>query len=101
MNQLLDCPVIGLENDFPERVFIIKHPPSNRYGCYCFDGIHGLACFSSEDGAVKFSTWLDLNGMTAEEVSFDQAREIAKERPALIVSVMLLDNMEDPKIHYV
>lgn len=101
MNQILDCPVLGLDVDFPSRVFVIKHPPSGRYGCYCFDGIHGLACFSSGEAAMKFSGWLDLSGMEAEDVSFDQAREIAKARPALIVSLMLLDDMEDPEIHYV
>lgn len=101
MNQTLDCPIIGLDTEFPSRVFIIKHPPSGRYGCYCYDGVHGLACFSSEEGAAKFAGWLDLGGMTAEEVSFDQAREVAQARPALIVSLMLLDDMDDPKIHYV
>lgn len=101
MNQILDCPILGLDTPFPNRVFIIKHPPTGRYGCYCYDGIHGLACFSSADGAEKFSNYLDLSGMTSEEVSFDEAREVAKARPALIVSVMLLDDMDDPVIHYV
>lgn len=101
MNQVLDCPILGLGHDFPDRVFIIKHPPTNRYGCYCYDGIHGLACFSSAQGASEFASWLDLSGMSSEEVSFDQAREVAKGRPALIVSLMLLDDLDDPKIHYV
>ncbi len=42
-----------------------------------------------------------MPGMLAEEVSFDEAREVAKDRPMPIVSLMLLDNMEDPQIHFV
>ncbi|MCB0824574.1 MAG: hypothetical protein KDC26_00135 [Armatimonadetes bacterium] len=101
MNQLLDCPILGLDNDFPTRVFVIKHMPSNKFGCYCFDGIHGLACFSTEAQALEFAEWIQLTGMSAAEVSFDEAREIAKERPMPIVSLMLLDDLDDPVIHYV
>ncbi|MBX3115296.1 MAG: hypothetical protein KF824_01325 [Fimbriimonadaceae bacterium] len=101
MSQVLDCPVLGLDTEFPERLFIVRHLPSNKYGCYCFDGTHGLACFSDEAGANGFASWIDIGGMMAEEVSFDEAREIAKDRPMPIVSLMLLDNMEDPEIHFI
>ena len=39
--------------------------------------------------------------MQVVEVSFDEAREIAKERPMPVVSLMLLDDLNDPQIHYV
>ena len=39
--------------------------------------------------------------MTAMEVTFDEAREIAKDRPEFVVSLMLLDDMQNPVIHYV
>ncbi|MDI9639891.1 hypothetical protein QM565_29740 [Geitlerinema splendidum] len=42
-----------------------------------------------------------MTDMVAEYVGFDEAREIAKRRPMPIVSVMLLDNLEDPMIHFV
>jgi hypothetical protein len=100
-NQTLDKPILGIENDFPSVVFVLKHPPSQKYGCYCFEGVHGLACFSDEGSAFRFAEWLDLSGMEAEEVPFDEAREIAKDRPMPIVSVMLLDNLSEPQIHYV
>lgn len=101
MNQLLECPIAGLDTEFPEKVFVVKHPPTERYGCYCFDGVHGLACFSSEMGAFRFAEWIDLDQMSAEEVNFDEARDIAQNRPAQIVALMLLDDMDDPVIHYV
>lgn len=101
MNQTIACPVIGLDSGFPDRMFVVKHPPTGRYGCYCFDGIHGLACFSTEMGAFRFSEWIDLTEMSAEEVVFDEAREIAKGRPAQIVALLLLDDMSNPEVHYV
>lgn len=101
MNQVLDCPVFGLDVDFPDSVFIVKHSPTSKYGCYCYDGVHGLACFSTEGGASLFAQWIDMTGMQSEKVSFDEAREVAKDRPMPIVSLMLLDDMDEPKIHYV
>ena len=97
----LDSPLLGLGTDFPEELYLISHPASGKYGCYCHDGVHGLACFSSENNAFRFAEWLDLSGMACMEVSFDEARSIAKDRPMPIISLMLLDDLEDPKIHYV
>lgn len=101
MSQTLSLPLIGLDEVFPDKVFVLHHPSSDRYGCYQFDGIHGLACFSAEGGAFRFAEWIDLSGMMTRELSFDEAREVAKARPMPVVSLMLLDRMEDPQIHYV
>ncbi len=101
MSQTLQLPIIGLDEVFPDKLFVLHHPSSDRYGCFCHDGVHGLACFSSESGAVRFSEWIDLTGMTTQEVSFDEAREVAKQRPMPVVAIMLLDRMEDPQIHFV
>lgn len=94
-------PILGLEAEFPDVVYILHHPSSGKYGCYCHDGIHGLASFSSESGAFRFAEWIDLSGMECLEVDFDEAREIAKERPMPIVSLMLLDSLQNPQIHFV
>lgn len=99
--RILDCPVLGLENDFPSKLFILKHEPSGKFGCYSHDGVHGLACFSTEDGAFLFGSYIELPGMLALEVTFDEARQVAQDRPMPIVSIMLLDDMDDPQIHYV
>jgi len=92
---------MGLDETFPENLYVLHHPSSNRYGCYQHDGIHGLASFSTEAGAVRFAEWIDLSGMTTREMSFDEAREVAKDRPLPVVSLMLLDSIQSPKIHYV
>ncbi|MBS1706219.1 MAG: hypothetical protein JST40_10120 [Armatimonadetes bacterium] len=101
MTQALELPLLGLETDFPETLFLLFHPSSQKYGCFCHDGIHGLACFSNEQSAFRFAEWIDLSGMMTLEVDFDEAREVAKARPMPIISLMLLDNLNDPKIHYV
>ena len=35
------------------------------------------------------------------ELTFDEARDVAKDRPMPVTAVMLLDNMSDPKIHFI
>lgn len=101
MSLTLDLPLIGLDETFPESLYVLHHPSSNRYGCFCHDSVHGLACFSSEAGAFRFAEWIDLSGMCTKEIAFDDAREVAKERPMPVVSLMLLDHMDDPIIHFV
>lgn len=101
MTETKELSVLGIGEAFPERVFLLHHPASGKYGCYCHQTVHGLACFSTEARAFRFSEWLDLGGMVTEEVAFDEARDIAKERPLPIVSLMLLDSLEKPQIHYV
>ncbi|MFN8219680.1 MAG: hypothetical protein U0S12_06060 [Fimbriimonadales bacterium] len=101
MTQTLDKAILGLVDAFPDRVFLLHHPSTGKYGCYCHQGVHGLACFSAETGAFRFAEWIDLPGMSAVEVEFDEAREIAKARPLPVVSLMLLDKLDDPKIHFV
>ncbi len=98
----LDQPILGLGIDFPESLFVLYHPESGKYGCYYHDGVHGLACFSSESAACRFAELLDrLEGMETQHVTFDEAREIAIGRPLPVVSIMLVDQLDDPVIHYV
>lgn len=101
MNNVLTAPLLGLENDFPDNLYVLHHPSTGRYGCFCHDGIHGLACFSDANGAFRFAEWIDLSGMAAVELSFDEAREVAKARPLPVVSLMLLDSLREPRIHYI
>jgi hypothetical protein len=101
MQQLLDLPIVGLDDTFPDELYVLHHPASNRYGCFCHEGVHGLACFTHESAAFRFAEWIDLSGMATRQVTFDEAREVAKERPLPVVSLMLLDSLNDPIIHYV
>lgn len=101
MSQTLTLPLLGLDETFPDTVYVLHHPASNRYGCFCYENIHGLACFSTESGAFRFAEWIELSGMVTKQLSFDEAREVAKERPLPVVSLMLLDSLDNPLIHYV
>lgn len=101
MSATLVQPILGLGEDFPDAVFVLSHPSTGRYGCYCHQGIHGLACFSTENSAMRFAEWIDLSGMSVVQLTFDEAREVAKMRPLPVVALMLLDKMEEPKIHFV
>ncbi|KAA0227999.1 MAG: hypothetical protein AKCLJLPJ_00843 [Fimbriimonadales bacterium] len=101
MTDALTQPLLGLGETFPEVLFVLHHPASGKYGCYLHDGVHGLACFSTQNGAFRFAEWIDLAGMACLEVNFDEARDIAKARPLPVVAVMLLDNLESPLIHFV
>lgn len=101
MTQTLDLPLLGITESFPDRLFLLTHPSTGKFGCYCHQGVHGLACFSTEGGAFRFAEFIDLSGMSSMEVSFDEARDIAKDRPMPVVSLMLLDKIDDPVIHYV
>ena len=94
------CPFDELDSIFPDKVWILHHLESNRYGAFIVKDIHGLACFSREGGAIRFAELIELTGMVTEEVTFDEARDIAKSRPK-ITALMLLDNREDPQIHFV
>ena len=101
MNQTASLPLMGLDEMFPDELYVLHHPASNRYGCFEHEGIHGLACFSTEVGAVRFAEWIALSGMTTNRVTFEEARKLAKDRPLPVVSLMLLDVINDPKIHFV
>lgn len=101
MSATLVEPILGLGETFPGIVYVLSHASSGRYGCYCHHGVHGLACFCTEANAFRFAEWIDLSGMSVVELSFDEAREVAKARPLPVVAMMLLDEMDDPKIHYV
>lgn len=101
MHQTLQLSNLGLDETFPDELFITHHPRTDRYGCFCHDGVHGLACFSTESGASRFSQMIELSGMVSLAITFEEAREIAKARPMPVISLMLLDQMDAPSIHFV
>lgn len=97
----IDDVVSRLIDDSPDQVHVIQHVSTGRYGCFCFQGIHGLACFSHELDAMRFGERIELNGLDILELPFDEAREVAKGRPFPVVSLMLLDRIESPVIHFI
>ncbi|MBS1718393.1 MAG: hypothetical protein JSS72_11755 [Armatimonadetes bacterium] len=101
MNQTLEQTLFDLDAGFPESLYVLCHSSTCRYGCFCHNGIHGLACFSTENAAFRFAEWIDLSGLSAQQVSFDEAREVAKNRPLPVTCLMLLDDLDSPQIHYI
>ncbi len=101
MNQLLEQPILGLDTKFPENLIVLQQDESQRFGCYCHDGIHGLACFSNEGSALEFADSNDLSNMLCRLVTFDEAREIAKNRPLPVVAIILLDRLDNPQVHFI
>lgn len=101
MSLVLEVPLMGLDDVFPDKLYILHHKPTMRYVCFCHEGTHGLACFSTEAGAIKLSEWINLPGMTTVELSFNEAREVAKTRPLPVRALILLDNINNPPVHYV
>lgn len=101
MNDTLIAPILGLDSDWPDTLYIVKDPRSGKYGCYRYHDVHGLAAFSDEALANQFAQDFQLPGMLSLEVSFDEAREVAKSRPMPVVALMLCDHPLDPLIHFV
>lgn len=100
-------PVIELEKlfdeSFPENLVLIEYQSTPKmHHCYCTDRVHGVAVFSTEQKAAShleiFESPLAYKFVT---MTFDEARSVAQNKPAPIVALILLDNINDPKIHYV
>ncbi|MEW5883451.1 MAG: hypothetical protein AB1725_04405 [Armatimonadota bacterium] len=94
---------LGLDRAFPEAVVVLHHPETDRYGCYCLGAVHGLACFSREEPAIRFAQEAleSISGIVLRSLTFDEAREVAKSRPLPVVAVILLDDPDHPLVHYV
>lgn len=94
-------PVLGLGDEWPETLYIVCDMDSDRCGCYCFNGIHGLAVFSDSNRADDFISLSGMKAVCIRRVSFDHARDVAKKRPLPVVAMMLCDDLENPIVHYV
>lgn len=98
---ILTCPLKGIEDVWPAELYVIHQFESGRFGVYCFQGVYGVAAFSTTSNARAFIEQIDDSGMEVIHVDFETAREIAKQRPHPVVSLMLLDDIQKPVIHYV
>jgi hypothetical protein len=117
MSNMIDGPGIVIEDapitsenerisrpdNVPSRLFVLHEPKSGVYACYCFQGKHGLAAFSSEGYAYRFGEFIpDVSGFKAEEKSFEEVLGIAFERRMVagipIACVMVLDSITDPVV---
>ena len=84
---------------FPEVLWIIRDQ-FKRYGCWVHDNVKGLAAFSTKERATEWAQGqFPPMLMRPEEVTFDEAREIAKSRPDNLQCLYLLDT-DEPLIHW-
>ena len=96
-------PLDGLDDVFPDRLVVLK-ARDDRYVCFGLRArepkIDGLACFTTPNRAV----WL-INTIPEPcepvEVTFDEAREIAKDRAAPLTALLLLDDPDKPEVHWI
>ncbi|XAI95851.1 hypothetical protein [Microcystis phage Mae-JY24] len=110
MNVVTDkCPVIGLDQEFPDHLFVVCLEDVGQYGCCAVavgrKYVHCLMVFEREPAAVAFGQYLTdscegLGDASIKKVTFNQAREIAKGRP-LPICGMALGDSEAVIIHYV
>jgi hypothetical protein len=97
-------PLEDLLDTFPSKLHVLYAPAKGKYGCFCSNGIHGLAVFEHQLNALAFGTGMEEHEKTPTRlrcVSFDRAREIAKSRPEPVNALILLDEPDKPRIHFV
>jgi hypothetical protein len=92
--------LLGLD-DIPDNLYMLQHMYKPIHGLYAFEGVHGLAVFSTMTNAEIFVDKIGIDSMLVKDVTFDDAREIVKTKPQPINTVMLVDNLDDPVIHWV
>lgn len=101
--QTLERNLLDELGSWPEKLLILR-TDTGLYANYCFEGVHGMMSFESQNMAKLWA-----NGFAASlklridiiEVSFDEARRLAKERPMPVVALFLADDIENPLIHFV
>lgn len=89
---------------YPDEVYIIEY--SNKtHAIGVYNGIHGLACFTTENQALFFHERVNLNenvNFSIIKVQFDEAREIAKSKSGQICSLLVFSDLNTPpQVHYV
>ena len=104
-------PILGLGTKFGDSVFLVHFPKIGKWGAYNYShpkvgkDLKCLACFSQKENAMlfakeKFGSILSDSPAIFPEIPFDDAREIAKEHPAQLDGMILLD-VNPPEVHFV
>jgi len=87
---------------WPKRIWIITYSTEPiKHGCYCFKGIHGIACFRKRDAAAKFATFVQnapSQVWKADLLSFEEACDLVKSKTAPINSLILVDAKDAPLV---
>lgn len=87
-------------DELPERVYLLRI--GSKWGAWCLKkrGIRGLAAFQHEGQAERFKEML-TGRITIEEMEFDCAREIARNRPQMHAVFIMDHSWDNPRIHFV
>lgn len=95
------CPFDEIADHLPDKVWLAKGL-HGLYGCFHYTPrqVHGLAAFISKECATEFSSVIGPM-VKPEETTFEEARQIAKERGGRINAVLVLDAPQGVLIHYV
>jgi hypothetical protein len=104
-------PLLAQMGDWPEKVLLVWCARIDKYGCYQWEGVNGLACFDDPEVVALYREdgWTNFPGESTEiiERTFQEARQIAKDRPpeGNVVCLLFLDPVykrgERPLIHYI
>lgn len=94
-------PLLSTGDDWPEDLVIISLG-EGKHGCYCYFGTHGLVAFSSESEAASFIKSEELGWKaTLEDMTFDEARDLAKSKPTPVMALILFRTPNNCLVHYV
>jgi hypothetical protein len=90
---------------FPETVYALAFPGGLHGILAVRDAHHGqvdaLAVFSTPGRATLFCDRLGASGGHPQEMTFDEARELAKSKPPQVVALAMADDWDAPVVLYV
>ena len=95
---------------FPQDLYVLTNGDNVHgiYLIYCpeMGQISGLVVFSYKSAIKTFLDFLSITGGTGgvniiEETTFEEAMDIAKMKEDHITCLLLCDDLEDVKIHYI
>lgn len=96
--------ISDIKSEWPKRMTLLK-TRDGLYACYCADRVHGMCAFRSSEDAEALSRvlWQGYDNFTLVDVTFDEARQIAKERPPRVIALLLMDrdDVAHPLVHFV
>jgi hypothetical protein len=103
----LDSGLPELDAGFPDVVLVLHWPAEDLYALAEVKGREetGLAVFSTQSTAREFERAAYADEETAPAIlvslSFDEARDLAQKRVPLLNALVLLDDLTNPRVHYV
>lgn len=100
----LNLNLIGLSNDLPDNVYV-GQTANNKHFCYFYNGDDGVVCTRTEKDLYDFLGTIDFactdNDLRIVQVSFEEARNIAKQKALPINSLMIVKDYNNIDVHYV